>query len=934
MKVKGLFLFLTLAGLGTSCTNDDGLDKETSLEGGSNEIQLVFSGSGEGVDYTKAIASESENEMRDLKVYIFASKEKDGTYYYVESWTKQEALTPGVENIFTLRSEGSLHTASIKPKEFVGLPYLKLYCVANSELYAQDGATLQMLTPLTAYNPETGRPTPAKPTTATDFEASYSTALVPDPDTGWSDRLMCPLPMGGIGITKISGSLSKVNIEMLRAAARFDVYNDKMTSSLNIYSISVMNARKNAPLFSTHTLEEFKEPSIKETELVTYTDVPFNQPNANRGDVEGAIYLYPGMASDSTVLLIKGAYQNPHGQSVEVAYPIALNLEGERIAIGRNNRYKLRIGSVTESQVNAVFEIADWTSAGEVADKPENLKPVFEGADGKDFAASVQAIKDMKVPLPVISEDPYALRMKADEGGFQLVTYSSSLVEAELQPVIPTDSLWFTQDSVALEEDTIVVGRKKTTFFFKYTKKPVTIPYTVTLRNASASYDPDLWTVIDVKGSYKAPFMETVPDSATLGNALKVMDDGTFEGSMYVALESELKVKVTAVDGLDIDVPDWLTMTPVKGTEERFSAVYSLKVTGTPAADLTDAEVYFINQEKTSLFSSIPIKLLSPLMDVELNDTYEGVTLSEEGSEYTIRIDADVFSGSLDFIVNSPEGFIAPEVENVSNWFTMESNAVETNKYTVSFKNDPSDYAPCTLTFANAIPNGGDIKVTFKKNAHSPMISSNSNGSYSDSPFNPEPNFDNPQAVTADMYKLNGSKVYIHINCEEGLADFAPVNGLSIAEVEKGIYEIAVTNATALQGESTEVIAVNKIDDGLKAKFTIYWMESAVSYRLQSDGNGVATIEGNIVTIDFATWGYVPVVLKLSGYKGSSVSYSGMDNGWASFADTTPTEIPDSGEVEIPFSKRGAGAAVTDDIVITVHNALTDTDETFILRKK
>lgn len=71
MKKTYLMLLLALAGFGSSCTNDDGTT-ETPV-GATNEIQLVFSGSGESEEYTKAIASNSENEIKNLKVYLFAA---------------------------------------------------------------------------------------------------------------------------------------------------------------------------------------------------------------------------------------------------------------------------------------------------------------------------------------------------------------------------------------------------------------------------------------------------------------------------------------------------------------------------------------------------------------------------------------------------------------------------------------------------------------------------------------------------------------------------------------------------------------------------------------------------------------------------------------------------------------------------------------------
>lgn len=58
MKKTYLMLLLALSGLGSGCTNDDGTTESPS--GAAGEIQLVFSGSGESEEYTKAIASNSK----------------------------------------------------------------------------------------------------------------------------------------------------------------------------------------------------------------------------------------------------------------------------------------------------------------------------------------------------------------------------------------------------------------------------------------------------------------------------------------------------------------------------------------------------------------------------------------------------------------------------------------------------------------------------------------------------------------------------------------------------------------------------------------------------------------------------------------------------------------------------------------------------------
>lgn len=98
-----------------------------SPTGTAGEIQLVFTGSGESVEYpTKAIASEKENNIDELDIYVFAAATMTtdpDDWHYLETWSTRA----GAANSFTLQNSGSSWKASIKPGELKGLPYLKLY---------------------------------------------------------------------------------------------------------------------------------------------------------------------------------------------------------------------------------------------------------------------------------------------------------------------------------------------------------------------------------------------------------------------------------------------------------------------------------------------------------------------------------------------------------------------------------------------------------------------------------------------------------------------------------------------------------------------------------------------------------------------------------------------------------------------------------------
>ena len=263
MKKTYLMLLLALSGLGSGCTNDDGTTESPS--GAAGEIQLVFSGSGESEEYTKAIASNSENEIKNLKVYLFASSSAeagDDEYYYMETWSKTDATPTG--NQFLLQSSGSSYKASIKPGELKGLPYLTLVCVANQDdLFKGDGSAFGALTAITVD--ANGAPqNAAAATDLADFKAAYTANLAAD------GIIKTPLAMTGMEKTKISGSVSKVAITLKRIVARFDIDNTTATSRLTITHIALGQGRPNASLFGA-ALAEVTPPAG----VMTYADVEY-----------------------------------------------------------------------------------------------------------------------------------------------------------------------------------------------------------------------------------------------------------------------------------------------------------------------------------------------------------------------------------------------------------------------------------------------------------------------------------------------------------------------------------------------------------------------------------------------------------------------------------------------------------------------------------
>lgn len=106
MNVKSLMLLLAIAGLGAGCSEDIENGGDSSATGIRSEIQIEMSGTSESQEYTKAIASESENQINDLKVYLFAAAQQDGPLLLPGNMAGRDGLRPGKPHNHQLQETG------------------------------------------------------------------------------------------------------------------------------------------------------------------------------------------------------------------------------------------------------------------------------------------------------------------------------------------------------------------------------------------------------------------------------------------------------------------------------------------------------------------------------------------------------------------------------------------------------------------------------------------------------------------------------------------------------------------------------------------------------------------------------------------------------------------------------------------------------------
>ena len=717
--MKSLLLLLAFAGLGAGCTSDDPVD--VNLPGTrSGELQLVFSGAnGESQEYTKAIASESENKIDKLNVYLFAAAAVDGPYYYLETWEEGTAYDPTQPNVtkFVKQGSGTSWKASIYPNELHGLPYLRLYCVANNgsvgnitdgKFYNEAGT--EVLSPLTAITADAANAAAA--TTETAFLAAFTQQLQNTADV--KDIIHTPLLMTGHGSTKISGSVSKVNIDMKRVVARFDIDNTSTKSQLTIEKISMAQARKSGSLWNT-TLTPYENDGDRTANLMTYAEVDYTTfTGANQGTVESALYVYPGLANDKSYLVIEGKYKSPvpGAGSVPVTYHVPIvktdpeTNTSNYVAILANNRYQLHITDVTQSNIYATFEVEDWTSGGGIQIKPDNDAPLID-ATKNDKTGIIAGMGTAPVALGKSKTD---FRV-TDGTDFKITVAATGKVRYDMEAAFTkSTSEWLTLGAAEYEE---IDGIQYTTFTAEVNNAPDKEPVAVHFINETASYDPDLWTTLTFYGPSTAP---TIAEGGThsLGNTI---DAAAKTAGMYNVVGGYLTVNIWCVDGSTLELPagdDFaLVGDPVVNG---FQTSYKVKI-AKALTDNTDYSFKFKNNTDQALETTLTVTALPITMTADLDANATDIaTITGADDAYTVTTDITKL-GTNTYTLN----IHAPQNVKVSlpngKWLKIVEDKFENGiaTFTVSLNSATVDYSDFNIVFVNKLDENDKLTVTMKK---------------------------------------------------------------------------------------------------------------------------------------------------------------------------------------------------------------------------
>ena len=719
MNKKNILWMSALLTLFAGCSQGElGIDEAPATGAQGKEIRLVFSGGGESQEYTRAIASDSENQIDNLDIYVFAAAAEGGEYQYLETW-KAGAADDTQAKTFKLSGAGTARKASIFPTELKGIPNLKLYCVANStKLYQEDGSEITALSVVTTD--DAGGIANAG-TKAEDFEKYFIAKLLAD-----GTALSTPLVMTGSGTTKILGNIATVNIELKRRVSRFDIDNESAKTGLIIESVSLGNGRNQATVMPGELMDIDEGDRVNK--LIQYPTAEGSflmLPKANQGLTESALYTYPLKASDKAFLIIKGKYQNPMQKDpVPVEYHLDIKRapdavsDAEFIDVVANTRYTLRIKEVMEATITAFFEIVDWTSGGGVIIKPNNEAPVVTELTVEGATANVET-KEINVTA---------------DGTEKTITVTAT-ASGKVKPMFSTETEWpinwLTHDEDSYQSE-VVDGVTTTTMSFKYTltKDSPYVPVTLTLANESASQDESVYTKLSIVPPATAPALDFATPATTTGNFNLYSAAGN-KITMYKTNKSSITLGASCPFGtklvLSAALP-WLEVlkaatgpassasnatdvhcdTPV----EEF---YTLMLKDVNATSDENSKFEIINLGSDDQKLELTVELLDPAIgNIELVNAATGIALSDNKLTGVPQTAAT----EVELKITSPQGVTA---STLSSWFTIEvkdafsrgdeGDATGTQTFTLKVKDQVSDFTPAPIVLKNNIAGADDVTV-------------------------------------------------------------------------------------------------------------------------------------------------------------------------------------------------------------------------------
>lgn len=698
MNLKNRISILATGLLMMACTSENILDEgkktgtdEAAQDANRQEVMLTLKNSLKlQPAETRAgdpIATDEENYIRSLDVYVFGSPTETGTYTFQELHyyraDASEVKVPNVEAFpFSLLNTAEGNTTKGLLKLNKGM-YVKLYCVVNrTKLYVDDLTDADAPVkeyPLTSFKSlvqtapgqENNHVTVGVPTEET-FCKLHTNLIDPESNDAAEDNVLnVPLPMSGAYTTPVdltdfsSAARKQISFRLTRMVARFDIVNNAAESKFTVEHISMGNGRLGAsffpiePLAVTDPIKDLISYPTRSIEADTQQEVSVDKGTTDT--TKGAFYTWPSPKDDKGYLMLKGRYQVNKTETKEVSYQIPFmqskNGVGTYIEVQHNHRYTIAITKADEYHLDFELKVEDWTEDSVIDPyQPDN-----------------EFDKDAELKLEASSKEAYVnpvngniVLLAAASSQADFIMGSNSVLDRELR--FKEGSKHWIKD-VTKDDPVTRAGvsmKKMMSFAVDDTQlgddETKLMPVTVRLTNRASGESKDI--VISRAIGPKLSWTP-VPDVYTK------FDEASNTAYFYNLDNQQLKLTVTSElrvyddesektgSEIDLSAVNYITSDKPQAADEVSEYIFTL---GTAQGAIPNpADAFKVNSTASKASTSVKVVLKDPeITKQEAKDFSFGV----KGGSVKIASDTEVtltgvIKNYVDIAVISPEGLVA-----------------------------------------------------------------------------------------------------------------------------------------------------------------------------------------------------------------------------------------------------------------------------------
>lgn len=914
MKLLYNLLFISILCL-FSCTEDIEKEPEVSPGGDTSsdrrEVLLTFQNklkvdtkAGSDSIQTRAagdndlIATDAENEISSMDIYVFGSDKENGTYSFQEMlyYRSNGAIVdrPWATS-FELFSKSANETNGLLPLK-KGL-FVKLYIIANKpglvgEMSGADPApiTYEQFKALVMEGTgdkgrdvkEFGQPT------EDDFKTFRTPLLQADKA---EDVLQTPLTMVGAYLSPIDltdfavNTRLQVGFKLTRTAARFDIVNDAKASRFTVESISMAEGRSGVSYFP---IKPYEAKAPLNDAKITYPLRPFKGAQTADDKLEkGAFYSYPSPKEDKAYLILNGTYNVNQTEKKAVTYQIPFKQivdgTGNYIEVAYNHRYTIYISDADEYHLDVAIKVADWDEGGSIDDYQPDTAPDSLSVN-IDTKNGVFDNKTKTVSLYL-----------AESNFFNITTASNAGIDME-----------YTYDKGDTQHDWLKIERvSETPVETRALSGTILYDYKISPNPAyKGNIFPRAKIVFRDRATTQEQFIYVQPYGKPEVHAIEkaagdknpnTFVDSTLVLTMHRAINSTLPLKVVCPSGSKVagPLPKWLTVTKNEALSTATDYIYNVTIPDTSGTkDNTAYDLVFANASQDDLITTVKLQMTNGGIDHDWvagnNNTWdEGQSLltmplidgnkaqlnttSVEG----VKVDMD-FDGKPQWLKHDGEVYTrAGNDRKVLIFDLNNSNLVGASPVKVTITNnyqgDPYTFTVKPVAKEPIMPNS--------------VASTMANNSY------------NYSSKTIEIYRLSDKASEVAIDVKSPGGSQVGAYTCNWLNVRKDSLKDYLTNrftfsmpkgATAATDNATCKVNIQNMTDNSKVveltvKSKLYPIPKVEQSTTTSKSS---TLKGNDITIYKLSTGTTTFTINATALGGSKITYNGSG---ISLGNTTST---------------------------------------------